>query len=363
VRSRARSIVEIIAWGTLLLALVQIPGAALDSVIRKTVAAPATTAVLLLVAALLGLRWSSPVTPPRRRRALAAVAVALTVAAVQAQIAGALLLRHQVQAVPEAGILVPAAGRSTQCRGLPRRCHEIVINELGLRGPTPRRATSDTRLVAFIGDSYVFGAGVGEDDTVPALLTRRLADLRPPVVVANAGIEGINGGSFPGVIAHVRKRLRPDLIAVLVKDDDLDPTDKFARWERFRRSFWFRMLYVTNLEPTWETARQLFRNYFGRRGLHADLRRQLDAIAAASSGTPLLVVAAVGYDLRETFAAWTAAHPAVGHTASWEHPGFSEAEKIPHDGHWSETGCATIAAFVAPALRRELAAPTPVAAR
>jgi hypothetical protein len=362
VRSRARSIVEIIAWGALLLALVQLPGAALDSVIRKTVAAPATTAVLLFVAALLGLRWSSPVTPPRRRRALAAVAAAFLLAALEAQIAGVLLLRRDVQTVSDIGILVPAAGLSTQCRGLPRRCHEIVINELGLRGPTPRRSTSDTRLVAFIGDSYVFGAGVGEDDTVPALLTRRLADLRPPVVVANAGIEGINGGSFPGVIAHVRNRLRPDLIAVFLKDDDLDPTDKFTRWARFRRSFSFRLLYVTNLEPTWETARQLFHHSFGRRDLRVELRRQLDGIAAAASPTPLVVVVALGYDLRETFAAWTAAHPAVGHLASWEHPGFSHAEKIPHDGHWSEAGCATIAALVAPALRRELAAPPPVAA-
>jgi hypothetical protein len=56
-----------------------------------------------------------------------------------------------------------------------------------------------------------------------------------------------------------------------------------------------------------------------------------------------------------------AAHPEVTHATSWDHPGFWEAERIPGDGHWTERGCAAIAAIAAPALRRALTRPSPAA--
>jgi hypothetical protein len=192
-------------------------------------------------------------------------------------------------------------------------------------------------------------------------VARNLADLGLAVSVINTGIAGINGGSFPGVVRYVRSRLDPDLIVVLLKDDDLDATDKFTRWNRFRQSFWFRLMSVTNVETIYETARQVWRQWFGERDERAALRRTLDDIAAASAGAKLLVVAAFGDDLRPTFGEWIAAHPEVGHVAAWEDPRYWQAERIPYDGHWNEAGCATIAAIVTPALRSQLAAGAPAA--
>src|SRR6185369_6203636 len=114
---------------------------------------------------------------PRGGRALAAVAVAFGLAAALTQVQ-LLAVSHDLQEIGDVGILVPAPGRSNECRGQPERCHEQVLNELGLRGPLPARATQGARLVAFVGDSYVFGSGVGEDETVPAFVASMLSDLQ-----------------------------------------------------------------------------------------------------------------------------------------------------------------------------------------
>jgi hypothetical protein len=353
VKSTGRSILEVCAWGCGLLAAIQLPGAILDSVIRGHVAEPLITAVVLMsvAGAILGRRrdygW------PRAGRALAAVAVAFGIAAALTQVQ-LLALSHDLQEIGDVGILVPAPGRSNECRGQPERCHEQVLNELGLRGSLPAPATPGARRVAFVGDSYVFGSGVGEDETVPAFVASMLSDLQPPVAVVNAGIPGLNGGSFPGVIRYVRLRLSPDVIVVLLKDDDLDDTDKFTRWAAFRNSFWFRLLSVTNLEPMFETARQLWRYTFSRSDNGAALRRYLDDIATASQGTRLVILSALTSDLRNAFDEWMAAHRDVVQRSAWDEPRYWEAEKIPHDGHWTVSGCRTIAQIIEPAIRSQL---------
>lgn len=348
-----RSVVEILAWGCALLAAIQLPGAVLDGVIRRAIGLPLISVGVLIAVAALLLRPFSRRTRPRGWRLAGALAAAFAIAATLAQ-ASTLLMTHEVVEVSDIGILVPVPGRrSTECRGQPRRCHEHVLNELGFRGSLPQRATADAKLVAFVGDSHIFGSGVGEQDTVPAAVARALSDLQPSVAVVNAGIPGINGGSFPGVIRYVRTRLDPDVIVVLLKDDDLDETDKFTRWDLFRHSFWFRLLSVTNFEPIYETARQVGRLWFGQRGGES-LRHHLDSIAAAASGAKLLVVAAFPDDLQPTFREWMAAHPDVGHVTSWEHPEYWDAERIPSDGHWTEAGCQAIAGIVTPPLRAQL---------
>jgi hypothetical protein len=231
-----------------------------------------------------------------------------------------------------------------------------VRNELGFRGTLARRATPGARLIAVIGDSFVFGSGVGDDDTVPAALARELSDVAPPVAVVNAGIEGLAAGSFPGVIRYVRSRLDPDLVIVLVKDDDLDDTDLLSRWDRFRRSFAFRLLYVANLEPVFETGRQVWRALFERRDRGRVLAERLSDVATAAAGVKLVLVAAFSDDLRPAVVGWLAGHPDVSAVSLWEDPRYASAERIPHDGHWTENGCRDIAAIVAPALRAQLAA-------
>lgn len=349
----SRTVLDSLGWGCVLLAMVQLPGALFDSMLRRQIAVPLII-VIVLFAVAAPLLWPfSRRTRPRGWRLIGAAAVAFAIAAALAQ-AAPMRLAREVTEVDDIGILVPAARRTTECRGQPRRCHEQVINELGFRGAMPQRAqTADALLVAFVGDSHIFGAGVGEQDTVPAVVGRELADM-PSVTVVNAGIEGINGGNFPGVIRYLRSRLRPDVIVVLLKDDDLDQQDKFTRWALFRHSFWFRMLSVTNIEPIYETARQAARVWFGQDNAPDLLNRLLDSIAAAAGETKLIVVAAFSDDLQPTFQAWMATHREVAQTSSWQHPEYWSADKIPYDGHWTEAGCRTIAGIVTPLLRTEL---------
>lgn len=339
--------------GCLLLALVQLPGALLDYFIRSDIGPPVVLMGLVLAAAAL----SGVVDRVAYRRqtmrfrpaAAAAVAVALTAAFAEL---APLAMGHAFVEVPDVGVLIPEPGRHNRdCRGEPRRCHDHVLNELGFRGPLAHRPTPDARLIAVIGDSFIFGSGVGDDDTVPAALARGLADLQPPAAVVNAGIEGLNGGSFAGVIRYVRARLHPDLLVVLFKDDDLDDTDILSRWDRLRRSLVYRMFYVANFEPIIETVRQLWNHWRNPPNRAAVLVDRLNDIAAAAEKTRVLLVADLADDLRPAFDAWLRAHPDVGHLASWDTSAYAQAERIPSDGHWTESGCQTIAALLAPAVR------------
>jgi hypothetical protein len=186
-----------------------------------------------------------------------------------------------------------------------------------------------------------------------------LSDLRPPIAVVNAGIPGLNGCSFPNVIGYVRDRLQPDVVVVLFKDDDLDDTDILSRSARFERSFWFRMLYITNIEPIGETVHLIRRQWFDTRERSQVLVDDFDAIAAATAPSRLVILSELAADLRPAFTAWLATHPGVATASSWDDPRFAQAEQIPQDGHWSEAGCREIAAIVTPVLREQLATLTP----
>jgi hypothetical protein len=347
---------EATCGGCLLLALVQLPGALLDYFLRSDIGPPELLmGVVLLAAALVWLVHRIAFRQQRMRfRPAAAAAVAVMLTAAFAQLAP-LAIGYAFVEVPDLGVLIPTPGRHNRdCRGEPRRCHDHVLNELGLRGPLAHRQTPDAKLVAMVGDSFVFGSGVGDDDTVPAVLARDLSDFQPPPAIVNAGIEGLNGGSFPGVIRYVRTRLRPNLLVVLFKDDDLDDTDILSRWDRFRRSLFYRALYVSNLEPIIETARQLWNHWRNPPNRPAVLVDRLNAIAAAAAGTQLLLVTDLVDDLRPSLEAWLSTHPGVGHLTSWDTPLYARAERIPRDGHWTENGCQTIAALLAPAIHAQL---------
>src|ERR1043166_9734136 len=250
-------VLEVCCNGCALLLVIQLPGALFDYSIRREVSPPefllgamaALTAAALVLHRLTSSTWL--VSP----RPFGATTVAFALAALFAQVVAPAFMSQMFVEASDVGVLIPTPGSQRWGRG--GKPH--VFNELGLRGSLPQRATPNGRLVAFVGDSFIFGAGVGEEDAVPAVVARGLSDLRPPVAVVNAGIPGLGAGSFPGVIRYVKARLHPDVIVVLIKDDDIDETDILSRWNQFRRSFWYRLLYVTNVEPIYETIRLTWR--------------------------------------------------------------------------------------------------------
>ncbi len=82
---------------------------------------------------------------------------------------------------------LPVAGCSTTFMG-----HRLQINGEGFRG-SGRTAGDERRLrVAAIGDSFTFGWGVGEDETLPAYIERNLGASGVDARVYNLGVPGMN---------------------------------------------------------------------------------------------------------------------------------------------------------------------------
>ena len=123
------------------------------------------------------------------------------------------------------------------------------LNLYGFRGDDFEiaKAAGSTRIL-FLGDSFVEGFGVGDDDTIPEAFRRSLD--QPDVEGLNLGI----GGSVMTDVARLATiaipLLEPDYVAVIVYGNDL-PTSPFRpdllpRWSPPARRHWWvpRLLHV-----------------------------------------------------------------------------------------------------------------------
>jgi hypothetical protein len=100
----------------------------------------------------------------------------------------------------------------------------VRINALGLRGPeTSATPAADTYRVLVLGDSVVFGWGVAEDATFPAVLAVRLAALRgTPVEALNAGVFGYDTVAEAAFLAGPGLALAPRAVVLGVSLNDYD---------------------------------------------------------------------------------------------------------------------------------------------
>lgn len=88
-------------------------------------------------------------------------------------------------------------------------------NRYGLRGPDI--AAKDDRLrIVHIGDSYTFGWGVEEKDSIPGQAEKRLRELLATdrVDVINFGVPGTNPISFYNYAKNYVPQLKPDIVLV-----------------------------------------------------------------------------------------------------------------------------------------------------
>lgn len=94
--------------------------------------------------------------------------------------------------------------------------NEISINEAGLRGPEIETSIEESVRVLVVGDSFVFGVGVEDNETFPALLSTALS---------RAGIdsEGLNAGipafGIPDAESWLRRHgveLNPDVVVIAI---------------------------------------------------------------------------------------------------------------------------------------------------
>jgi lysophospholipase L1-like esterase len=132
-----------------------------------------------------------------------------------------------------------------------------------MRGPSiGARAPGELRILV-LGDSFVFGHGVADEETIPARLQARLgAELDSPVMVGNAGVAGHGTRDMSSSLAR-HEDFRPDLVVAItyLGNDFLDDCRRTsatvegyllhgakaraARNDlRFRASLQFRTLYV-----------------------------------------------------------------------------------------------------------------------
>jgi hypothetical protein len=106
---------------------------------------------------------------------------------------------------------------------------EYRMNSFGLRGADfPESKPSGARRVAVVGDSFVFGSGVEEPDSLPEKLASRLRErfAAAPVEVLNLGVPGNNIASHLAMVRVAERHLGADvLVLCLTLPNDLSSWD------------------------------------------------------------------------------------------------------------------------------------------
>ena len=91
----------------------------------------------------------------------------------------------------------------------------VKVNRAGLRGAEPGEHDAARKRVLVIGDSYAFGVGAEEGETLPVRLAAHLAEAGAPSEVLNGGVPGY---SVPDDVSWYEKwgaPLAPDLVVLL----------------------------------------------------------------------------------------------------------------------------------------------------
>lgn len=109
----------------------------------------------------------------------------------------------------------------------------VTTNSIRLRGGAEYalERAPDTRRVLFLGDSFTFGWGLEDHQTLPARFEKELASASVPAEVMNAGVYAFDTGHY---LRWYRRfaHYRPDLVIVgfcLENDFDLALEEKAAR--------------------------------------------------------------------------------------------------------------------------------------
>ncbi len=120
----------------------------------------------------------------------------------------------------------------------PDLAHGVRINSLGFRGPEiPAAKREGTYRILCLGDSYVFGDYVEDDETFPAALERTLRRAHPgrSIEVVNAGVNGYTITDETAFALEKGFSLDPDaLVVVFVLNDLADMTRTVSTRENQR---------------------------------------------------------------------------------------------------------------------------------
>jgi hypothetical protein len=105
----------------------------------------------------------------------------------------------------------------------------VHVNDLGLRGPDIAVAPAPGVVrVLVLGDSVVFGQGVDDDATFPAVLARRLTETwHRPVETLNAGVQGYDTVAETAFLEGPGLAFGPHGVVVGMSLNDYDPAPSY----------------------------------------------------------------------------------------------------------------------------------------
>jgi len=191
---------------------------------------------------------------------------------------------------------------------------DVRINALGARSPEyPAKKRAGTTRVLFFGGSTLYGAGVGNRDTLPARLELQLRAHTPGTEVWNFGACAYNTAQSARLATQRMADLDPDLVLLLITNTGRRAFMGGPAHEGADKSHYFEenpFLYLENFPPTRLSEgthltlmrhSALFRSYVAWARVYTDPdttysdiadRRQIDALeaAAAQAGIPVIYV-------------------------------------------------------------------------
>jgi hypothetical protein len=195
---------------------------------------------------------------------------------------------HQFERIP--GIFAP--NQRLVDNRLPELPHHVSIDSLGFRGPHfPRQKPAGELRVVMAGDSFTYGDGVHNWQTIPAYLEQALHGYCPRVRVINAGLPG---AAILDELQMIRRAfpLEPDVIVLLFTENDETQMAEDSYWEglavnreaksRFPLSVVYPVLRRTAL---WNLALEV-RARLRARQTQANIVEAAEAAPVAAPGAP-----------------------------------------------------------------------------
>ncbi len=123
--------------------------------------------------------------------------------------------------------------RVTEIPDLP---HTVTVDSLGYRGADiPRSPDVGELRVLFVGDSFVYGSYVEDDETYPARLEQELRVFCPSARVVNAGVGGTSIVTHANMIRRGLE-LSPDLVLLNFTENDVGDLAGESMWDQFARN-------------------------------------------------------------------------------------------------------------------------------
>ena len=114
-----------------------------------------------------------------------------------------------------------APERTTTYKGV-----AVRVNSLGFRGPELAPPPNGTPRIALVGDSFTFGNGCSEEETLAAALERELATHGKVAQVVNCGVPAFNAQDVVALTKGRVLALRPQRVIYVLVANDVDASVK-----------------------------------------------------------------------------------------------------------------------------------------